>query len=283
VSTLQPLTLVYDRGDVPPFPLPAELQRLYGGELGLPERCVFANFVSTIDGVVAIPSLRRSNRLISEDSEADRFVMALLRACADVVLVGSGTLIGSPTARWQAEGAYPPAAAELAELRRLLGRPAGPEVAVVTGSGSIDPAHPAIRAGALVLTTARGAAKLADRLPDPARAAVLPGELEVDLRAALSFLHASGHERILSEAGPTLFGALAASGLVDELFLTVSPLLGSRSGAESKLGLVEHTELLPSRRLRTHLRSVRLHGDHLFVRYELEPPVAAGQSEAAST
>ena len=105
MSTLQPLTLVYDRGDVRPFPLPAELQRLYGGELGLPERCVFANFVSTIDGVVAIPSLRRSNRLISEDSEADRFVMALLRACADVVLVGSGTLIGSPTARWQAEGA----------------------------------------------------------------------------------------------------------------------------------------------------------------------------------
>ena len=49
-------------------------------------RTVRIALVSTIDGVVAIPALRRSNRLISDDSEPDRFVVGLLRACADVVL-----------------------------------------------------------------------------------------------------------------------------------------------------------------------------------------------------
>jgi hypothetical protein len=116
------LSLLYERAGLPAFDLPAAIRLLYDGDLGFPERCLFANFVSTIDGVVAIPSLRRSNRLISDDSEADRFVMGLLRACADVVLVGSGTLVGSPDARWRPGGAYPPAAVA---FRSCAGRSGG--------------------------------------------------------------------------------------------------------------------------------------------------------------
>ena len=270
MSALEPITVVYEREHLPRFKLPVELHRLYGGDFGLPQSCVFANFVSTIDGVVAIPSLRRSNRLISDDSESDRFVMALLRASADAILVGSGTLIGSPNARWQARDAYPAAAAQLDELRRGLGGSDQPELAVVTASGSIDPAHPAVRDGAHVLTTKRGAAKLAEQLPDASQLIVLPGEDGVDLHAAVEFLRSRGHNRILSEGGPTLFGSLASAELIDELFLTVSPLLAGRSANEAKLALVEDTDLLPSRRLASRLLSIRLHGSHLFLRYKLE-------------
>ena len=49
------------------------LERLYGGALHLDERLVYANFVATLDGVVAIPSLSQSNKLISGGSEADRW------------------------------------------------------------------------------------------------------------------------------------------------------------------------------------------------------------------
>ena len=122
MSPLEPIALTYEREGLLRFELPLELHRLYGGDFGLPERSTYANFVSTIDGVVAIPALRHSNRLIGDDSEPDRFVTGLLRAFADVVLVGSGTLRGSPNARWQAQGAFPPAASSFAELRRLLGR-----------------------------------------------------------------------------------------------------------------------------------------------------------------
>lgn len=269
MSDVEPITLVYERDDLPRFELPGGIRRLHGGDFGLPRRCLVANFVSTIDGVVSIPSLRRSNRVIADDSESDRFMMALLRACADVILVGSGTLIGSPSARWQVGSAYPAAAAELAELRRGLGRSGEPEVAIVTASGSIDPAHPAVRDGALVLTTAAGAERLSGLLPDPSRAIVLPGEDRVDLRAAVELLRVRGHDRILSEAGPRLFGSLVAEDLVDELFLTVSPLLAGRSGIGEKLALVEGLDLLPSRWLASRLLSVRLHGSHLFLRYRL--------------
>jgi riboflavin biosynthesis pyrimidine reductase len=272
LSELAPLEVLYERAGLPRTELPAELERRYGGALGFPERCLYANFVSTLDGVVAIPSLRQSNRLISDESGADLFVMALLRAFADAVLVGSGTLLASPSARWRAETAFPPGADAFAELRARLGCSPAPEVAVVTASGSIDPAHPAVRDGALVLTTERGAARLRDRLPGEAQPVVLPGDEEVDVAAAVGVLRERGHERILSEGGPTLFGALAAGGLVDELFLTFSPLLAGRSEREGQLGLVESTALLPDRRLGGELLSVRTHGSHLFLRYGLEQP-----------
>ena len=270
MSPLEPIALIYEREGLPRYELPLELHGLYGGDFGLPERSVYANFVSTIDGVVAIPALRRSNRLISDDSEPDRFVLGLLRACADAVLVGSGTLRGSPSGRWQAQGACPRAASSFRELRRLLGRVGEPEVAIVTASGSIDPAHPALREGALVLTTACGATTLERQLADTSQLVVLPGSDRVDARAVVDFLCSRGHERILSEAGPTLFGSLASAGLVDELFLTVSPLFAGRSTVEPNLGLVEGASLLPSRRLGGQLLSARLHGSHLFLRYRLE-------------
>ncbi len=66
-----------------------------------------------------------------------------------------------------------------------------------------------------------------------------------------------------------MFGSLVASRLVDELFLTVSPLLAGRAGTEVRLGLVEGVELIPETRVAGHLRSVRGHGSHLFLRYAL--------------
>jgi len=261
--------LLYEESGLADTDLPEELRAAYGGTLGFAGPSLLTNFVSSLDGVVSIPGTPRSNQRIGDGSEADRFVMALLRACADVVLVGSGTLRGSPGALWTATDAYPPAGPAFAELRRRLALSAEPALAVVTGSGSIDPAHRALEEGALVLTTSRGAAALAGRLPACAELVALPGNGEVDLRAAVEALRARGFATILSEAGPTIHGALLDAGLVDELFLTVSPLLAGRPGDDVRLGLVEGVALLPGRRVAGRLRSVRRHGDHLFLRYGL--------------
>lgn len=266
----EPLDLLYEAAELPNFDLPDELRDRYGGSLGFHEPCLFANFVSTVDGVVAIPAVPQSNRLIGAGLDSDRFVMALLRACADVVVIGSGTLHGSPRALWTAEHAYPSAAAAFSELRRRRGRPPEPELAVLTGTGSINPAHPALEAGAVVLTTDRGAARLRGRLPVASTAIALGSGAEVDPRAAADALRARGRGLILSEAGPRVFGALVAAGLVDELFLTLSPLLAGRSDREQRPGLVQGVDLLPLDRVEGRLLGARRDGAHLFLRYGIE-------------
>src|SRR5205814_8586401 len=198
------------------------------------------------------------------EGHADRFVMGLLRACADVVVVGSGTLQASPKGSWQADRVYPPAGEAFAELRRSRGRPERAEVAIVTTGVSLDTSHPVL-ADALVLTTALGAKALGGVAREVV--AVNEGEL-VDLRAAIALLHDRGHTLILSEGGPHLFGSLLVQGCVDELFLTVSPLLAGRS-ARARLALVEGRELLPETAVQTELLSVRRHEEHLFLRYAL--------------
>src|SRR5579862_8651398 len=110
-----PLEVLYEEAGLPEFQLPAEIAAAYGGTLGFEEPRVFANFVSTLDGVVAIPSLPKSNKLIAGGSAADRFVLGLLRACCDVVVIGSGTLNDSPGGTWSPEQGYPPAAGAFAE------------------------------------------------------------------------------------------------------------------------------------------------------------------------
>jgi riboflavin biosynthesis pyrimidine reductase len=245
-----------------------ELRRLYGGGLGFDEACVFANFVQTIDGVVAIPELAHSNALIAGESEADRFVMGLLRASADVVLVGSGTMLASPNGTWLPDRVYPPAAAEFAELRRRRGRPASPTIAFVTAGNSFDPGHPALENQAIVLTTERAAPKLRARVPAASEVVAVNDADQVDLRRALVLLRERGHSLILSEGGPTLFGSLLASGLVDELFLTISPLLAGRA-LRPRLPLVEGIELLPDTTVALRLLSTRRHGSHLFLRHGL--------------
>lgn len=264
---IEPLELLWEETGLPDLDLPPELRQLYKGTLGFDRPWLAMNFVSTIDGVVSIPATPRSNRMISDQSDPDRLVMALLRACADIVLISSGTLNGSPQGLWNATDAFPPAAEAIAELRRRLGLPPEPGFAVLTASGAIDPHHRALEAGALVLTTAVGAATLQGRLRDGVEIAVLPGDDKVDLAAAVAFLHARGQTAILSEAGPTIFGAMLAEGLVDELYVTVSPLLAGRSGDDVRLGLVEGIDLLPDTRVAGRLRGIRRQGAHLFLRY----------------
>ncbi len=263
-----PFTVLAEDEDLPRWDVPADLSTVYGGAIGLEEPCLVANFVESLDGVVAVPGLPRSHALLGDENEPDRFVMALLRACADAVLIGSGTLLSSPKGTWRVDRAYPPAAAELFELRAQRGRPEQPLIAVVTAGGSFDPTHPIHEAGVLVLTTREAAPRLQSAVPDASEVVAVNDGDTVDLAAAVRVLRDRGCSVILSEAGPTLFGSLLASRLVDELFLTVSPLLAGRDEA-ARLGLVEGVELVPNTRVAGRLRSVRTHGSHLFLRYGL--------------
>lgn len=268
---LQPLEVLFETPDPVEFGLSDELAELYGGPIGFPEPRLYANFVASVDGVVTIPGQIDSSHAIAAGSQGDRFVMGLLRACADAVLVGAGTLAGSPRTLWTPEHAYPPAASLYTELRRSRDRPATPTLAILSGSGRIDPGHPGLTERTLVLTSEQGAARLGDQLPRSAAIVSIGDESPLDPVAAIEALRAGGHELILCEGGPTLFGELAAAGLVDELFLTLSPLLAGRSAADQRLSLVEGTAFLPGSGIGGRLLTLRQAGSHLFLRYELLP------------
>ena len=81
--------------------------------------------------------------------------MGLLRALADVVVIGSGTLAAHRPAPGR-RGAHPASASLFAELRLLRGQPERPELAILTGSGTIDVRHPALARRVVILTSTTG-------------------------------------------------------------------------------------------------------------------------------
>jgi riboflavin biosynthesis pyrimidine reductase len=263
---IEPLDALFEQEGLPVDALPSQLQELYGGPFGLDEPLVYTNFVATIDGVVAVPAVPRSNAVIAMGSDGDRFVMGLLRAFADCVLIGAGTLAASPTGTWLAERVFPQAEAEFAELRRARGRPPRPEVAIVTGQGSIDVDHPVLGSRAVVLTSDGGVRRLDGRLPPETDLVSLGPSAQLAMTRVVDTLRDRGHRLILSEAGPHTFGGLLQAEVVDELFLTVSPLVAGSHGAESVFGLVESARLLPPG-VDARLLSIRRHRQHLFLRY----------------
>jgi riboflavin biosynthesis pyrimidine reductase len=266
---LTALELLYEPDGLPAFELPQALATAYPGSLGFDSPCLFANFVATADGVVAIPSIEQSNKLIAAGSAADRFVMGLLRACADAVLVGSGTVAASPGGRWTPQQAYPAAADDFDALRTTLGLAASPEIVVLSSSGALDPSQQVFEDGALVLTTDVGRTLLGDRLPGASTVVSLGPGAAIDPTAAVGALRARGHRLLLHEGGPHVIGSFFEAGAVDELFLTMSPLLVGRTLLDPRLALVEGADLLPG--VYTRLLGVRRDTDHLFVRFGILP------------
>lgn len=264
---MEPFEVLADEAGVATVPLPPELERIYGGGLQLAEDCVYANFVATIDGVVAIPAVPNSNTLIAGDNDADRFLMGLLRALADAVLIGAGVLRASPKGTWRAEKIYPPAADGYRELRASLGLPEAPEIAVLTGSGAIDPTHPVLSGRSAVLTSDAGVGRLSGAVPESASLVSLGSEEIFGGSTVVAALRDRGHRRILCEAGPHTFGSLLDAGEVDELFLTTSPFLAGTSGEGGRFRLVESADLVPLVECRP--LGVRRHGRHLFTRHAI--------------
>ena len=257
------LERVLERPDLPAFELPARLAEAYGGPLGIVAPSIYANFVASVDGTVSLPGDRESGRIISLASAADRFVMGLLRAFADAVLIGAGTYRKARRALWTPSHICPDFAAEFAQVRQRLGLAPQPRLAIVSGSGRLEPG-PALEQ-AMVLTTPAGEAELRRSLPATAEIVVLPGER---LRAADMVEHLrEGHfERVLCEGGPGLFGELVNGGFVDELFLTVSPQLFGHSDGDGKKAIVEGVDIDGTQ---LELTSLRRQASHLFMRYSV--------------
>ena len=184
MSDLAPFeTLATAAGPAKALPLPPALAGLYGA-LAFPPHAgrpyVIANFVSSLDGVVSLDAQRRGagGGEISGRNRHDRLLMGLLRAAADAVVVGAGTLQAEPRHRWTPEAVCPDFADAFAELRLRLGKPRPPLTAIVTASSRLDLGLPVFQSGATevcIVTTDAVAAGLCGRdLPPSVRVEAAP-------------------------------------------------------------------------------------------------------------
>ncbi len=262
------------RGGAPP---PALADR-YGGHLAIPlhtdRPTVIANFVESLDGIVALGTGPRGGGAeISGASEPDRFVMALLRTLADVVVVGAGTLRAAPGHEWTPRGVAPRWAAGCAAWRAELRLPSQPAIMVVSASGDVPPDHPGLSRDdvrTIIATTTDGARRLADRgVPGRAHVEVVSDGRMVEPGALLRLLSQLNARLALCEGGPHLLSDLLAAHVVDELFVTIAPqLLGRGPGPTERLGLAEGRAWDPREAPWGILRSIRRAESHLFLRYE---------------
>lgn len=216
-----------------------------------PDPGVRVNFVASIDGAATLDG--RSDGL---SSPADKMLFRVLRALADVVLVGAGT------ARIEKYGPLR-LPADLQGWREAHGIPAVPPLAVVSASLNLDPGSALFTeavARPLILTRDDAPADRRARLSEVAD--ILTGD---SADTWLRQLADRGLARVLCEGGPRLFGTLIDEGLVDELCLTLSPLMAGQGAphiAES---------MAPAAPRRFDLLHVLEEDGFLFLRYAATP------------
>jgi riboflavin biosynthesis pyrimidine reductase len=218
----------------------------------LPEgRHLRVNFIASLDGAVTVDG--RSEGL---GSPGDRQVFQVLRALADVVLVGHGTAA--------AEG-YRPMTADSAvgRLRTSIGRPPTAPIAIVSKRASLDPERGLVTGAVsptILITCAASDESRRAALEAAGVVVLVCGDDEVDLPRAVDRLAELGHEQVLCEGGPTLFRDALTAGVVDELDLSIAPAL---VGQQHRL-----VEGLPDV-VRLDLRQVVEEDGVLFTRYSV--------------
>ena len=219
---------------------------------------VYINMAMTADG--KITSARREYPRFTSD--LDRRTMDRLRAEADAIVVGAGTLrADDPPLKVRDE--------EMRAYRESLGKSGAPLRVVVTASGSIEESRRFFddtEGGERIVATVEilEAQKLA-ALQSKAEVWQL-GQAEVDLQRLLDRLGRRGARRVLVEGGGELNWRFIREELADELYVTIAPaLLGGREAPT----LLEGSGFPMASRRRLRLLELRREGDEIYCRYEL--------------
>jgi len=199
-----------------------DLEELYAYPAGLTRAWVQVNFTTSADGAAEIDELSAGL-----SHAADREVFLLGRDLADVVLVGAGTA--------RAEN-YRGVRASKKRLdrRNRLGLGDVPPIAVVTRSADLDPAAPLFtdtHVPPIVLTTSSAPEHRIGALTEAGAEILIAGDDDVELPYALDLLAERGLKRVDCEGGPALFAGLIAADRVDQLCLTIAPLLAGGGAA----------------------------------------------------
>ncbi|MET7761049.1 pyrimidine reductase family protein [Streptomyces sp. NPDC005336] len=214
-----------------------------------------ANMVSSLDGAA-----HHDGRSQPLSSATDMRIFGVLRGLADAVVVGAETV--------RREGYRPARAREaFAERRAALGQPPVPAIAVISASLDLDFSLPLFTeplVPTLVITGGRAPADRVDAARKAGAEVVLTGVRgsgRVDAAPIVTALAERGYTRLLTEGGPKLLGQFTAAGVLDELCLSLAPLIAAGDAAR----IVNGPALMEPERFA--LASVLEEAGFLFTRY----------------
>ncbi len=284
--------ILFDHAEPAPTPHPAYTRY---GQLGFPEPppdrpWTYSNFVQSLDGITSLLGRHFAGGDISQSSD-DRWLMDLLRAHADAILTGATTLLDERNARGaDSRGiVFRVVDPEVQDLRAKLGLGSDRNL-IATGHGNLPWRDLKLFDGAQVepgiVTTELGARNLGKLPPHVALVVAGEGPL-IDWPLAMRKLRDDLNlRRLLCEGGPTLYGALARADLIDEKFVTISPVETGqlvpeeqeRLGTETGPVLLRPTTFGGAGFTKQNATwwqwlSCRKIGDHEFNRYRRRRPV----------
>jgi riboflavin-specific deaminase-like protein len=225
---------------------------------------VTVNMAVSVDGRITT----RAREHFALGSEYDRRLMDELRARADAVIVGAGTVRHDG---WPMVIRYPDLRAKRIARKRMP----NPVNVVLTRALDLPVGARFFRSPdteRIVFTTRQAPAARVKRFLRVAEVVVLPGRT-ISPAAVVSHLRARGLRNLLVEGGGETHFAFAKAGLVDRLYVTVTPRLIGGTGAPS---LLDGKGFLAREHLRLELESLRRKGDEVFLRYKVRGPARAG-------
>ena len=259
--------------------LPPEFQDVYGGDwqyqVPANRPYVYSNFVQSRDGRISfsLPD-QSSGAEVSGFNLHDKWLMGLLRARADAVIVGDNTLNIEPDHIWTHQYICPKETA-FSSLRASENLAPAPLQTLLSLEGNFNPSLPVFARDDLnivIFTTARGREN-AKNLEGVAAKVDLPdvGTETVNLMRVMQVLHSDYKVKtLLCEGGPRVYGSMIAAKLVDEEFLALSSIVIGQDASRSRPGLIEGAAFTPENAPRSIPISLKRAGDFLFLRSRYE-------------
>lgn len=282
-------TTLFDEQDAIGLTLPPEFAQIYSS-WPLPEPrdrpFVFSNFVMSHDGRVSFntPGHMGGGDVSRRDTH-DRWLMGLLRSRCDAVIVGGSSIEAAGNHVWTPQAVFREDAAAFAALRLHEKRAAAPLLVVLTRSGNV-PAHaPSLddpNLPVLIATTTKGVRRTFKKFADRDWIRRLSVGEELDNRAVLrSLFQDFGARHVLCEAGPQVYGALLKDGLIDDAFVTISPIMMGETDDQRRPSLIEGVAFRYADPPRLRLLSAHRHGSYLYLHSRYERSPAASPSTIA--
>ncbi len=281
-TSVHPFTVLFDDRDVEvadSLELPPNLQQTYGSPWRIPAntRYCYANFALSRDGRI---SYNEPNHMgggdVSGFNRHDQWLMGLLRARADAVIMGDRTLQIEPEHLWTSGYIFPDDADRFAALREREGRKATPLAVFLSLTGDILPtAHTFQQAdiSILIATTKEGEARANAQLTGHVKARVEVMNLEnedassVDLPKLMEVLeHDYNVFTSLCEGGPRAYASMIAAGLINDEFLALCPTVIGSSPDKPRPGLIEGVSFSAGSAPQSQPLSLHKAGHYMFLR-----------------